>query len=202
MSSSKDAIVLPEPCTDGSCSVEKALKTRRSFRQFGQQPLTLAQLGQLLWAAQGITHPWGFRTVPSAGGLFPLEVYVEAALVQGLAPGIYRYQASGHRLEVVAAGARNVPLASAALGQSSVESAAAVIVLAAVYERTTSQYGERGASYVLLEAGHVAQSIELQAASAGLGAVSIGAFVDRQVSEVLELRPDEQPIYLIAVGRA
>jgi SagB-type dehydrogenase family enzyme len=192
---------LPEPRYDSDISLEESLSRRRSTREYTNEPLTLEELSQLLWAAQGITHPSGYRTAPSAGALYPLEVYVASGNVRGLAPGIYRYDAGEHQLVRVIEGDRRRQLANAALRQSSVREGAIVIVLTAVYERTTVKYGDRGIRYVHIEVGHTAQNLCLEVAALGLGAVTIGAFYDEQVTRILELPDGEQPLYLIPVGR-
>ncbi|MBA4379525.1 MAG: nitroreductase [Anaerolinea sp.] len=194
-------IILPTPVHDSETSVEKALLERRSLREYGREPLTLAEISQLLWAAQGITHPAGLRTAPSAGALYPLEIYLLAGNVTDLRAAIYRYKPESHALSLIAEGDQRPALRQAALGQSAVQDAAAVIVIAAIYERTTVKYGERGVSYVHMEVGSVAQNVYLQAVSLNLGTVFIGAFHDDEVKKVLHLAADEQPLGLMPVGR-
>ncbi len=190
-----DAIVLPTPQRQGTLSVEEALAQRRSVRTFSDTPLALAELGQLLWAAQGITDPTGLRTAPSAGALYPLEVYAVTA------EGVYRYDPASHHLVVLARGDMRQPLYNAALHQAAVLNAPTVIVIAADYARTAVKYGEeRSQRYVQLEAGHAAQNILLQAVALNLGAVTIGAFEDAKVKQALALPDNQQPLYLIPVG--
>lgn len=195
---------LPEPRLHGGISVEEVIKRRRSIRSYADSPLTLAEVGQLLWAAQGITDPKsGFRAAPSAGATYPLEVHlvVGEGTVAGLAAGVYRYLPEGHRLERRLAGDLRARLAAAALGQPWVEAAPITIVITAIYQRTTARYGERGVRYVHLEAGHVGQNIYLQAVALELGTVAVGAFRDAEVAELLGLPQDEVPLYLFPVGR-
>lgn len=199
---SPGAIKLPAPKFDSDTSVEEALLKRRSIRDYKDEPLTLAEISQLLWAAQGITETKkGYRTAPSAGALYPLETYVVAGNVSDLADGVYKYKPYGHELMKVAEGDRRSELAAAALGQPAVKKGAAVIVFSAVYERTSGKYGERGTRYVHMETGHAAQNIYLQAVSLGLGTVTIGAFDDGQVKKILSMPENEQPLYIIPVGR-
>jgi SagB-type dehydrogenase family enzyme len=165
------------------------------------QPLTLQEVSQLLWAAQGITDPRGFRTAPSAGGLYPLEIYLVVGEVEILDRGVYRYRPQGHILVKVLDGDRRTGLAETALGQAWVREAAIDIVIVAVYERTAVKYGDRGIRYVHMEAGHAAQNLCLQATAIGLGTVTIGAFHDEQVKEVLRSLEDEQPLYVMPVGK-
>jgi len=192
---------LPEPRYDSEVSLEQSLLQRRSIRSYTGAPLTLQEVSQLLWAAQGITDPRGFRTAPSAGALYPLEVYVVVGDVQNLPPGVYRYEPDEHQLIKTMDGDRRAGLASAALGQSCVKEGAVAIVFTGVYERTTGKYGDRGIRYVHMEVGHAAQNLCLQATAIGLGAVTIGAFYDEQVTRLLNLPEKEQPLYIIPVGR-
>ncbi len=192
---------LPEPRYDSEVSLEQSLLQRRSIRNYTGQPLTLQEVSQLLWAAQGITDPGGFRTAPSAGALYPLEVYVLVGEVQNLPPGVYRYEPDGHQLVKTMDGDRRAGLASAALGQGCVKEGAVAFVFTGVYERTTGKYGDRGIRYVHIEVGHAAQNLCLQATIMGLGAVTIGAFYDEQVTKLLNLPEKEQPLYIIPVGR-
>ena len=194
-------VELPGPRTESAVTIEQGLHRRRSVREFREAPLRLEELSQLLWAAQGITHRQGFRTAPSAGALFPLEVYVVAGKVHGLPPGVLRYVPSLHVLERLADGDRRLVLARAALDQAVVAHAPATLALCAFYERVTDRYGQRGVRYVHMEAGHAAQNVYLQAVSLQVGTVVLGAFEDDRVRDVLALAPREQPFYLMPVGR-
>ncbi len=196
-----NTVSLPEQRLDGEVSLEQSLSERRSTRSYSGESLTLAEVSQLLWAAQGVTDASGHRTAPSAGAIYPLELYLVAGNVENLEPGLYHYLPGKHQLVLVADGDVRTDLASAALSQSSVRNGAVSIVITAVYERTTARYGERGIRYVHIEVGHAAQNICLQAAALGLGLVTVGAFDDEQVSEILDLPADENPLYIIPVGR-
>jgi len=193
-------ITLPEPVYDSETSLEEALLARRSVRNYSEEPITLQQLSQLLWAGQGITDPSGKRTAPSAGALYPLKLYVVAGNVDGLAVGIYEYEPDTHTLVKIMDGDQRSSLTQAALGQTSVEQGAIDIVITAIYEITTVKYGERGIRYVHMEAGHAAQNICLEAVVLELGAVTVGAFDDAGVRQVLELPDDEVPLYIIPAG--
>ena len=195
------AIKLPQPIHDGRTSLEKTLQERRSIRQYKNAPIALSDLSQLLWASQGISGSGGRRTAPSAGALFPLDVYIIAGNVTGLSAGIYSYDPHNHELTRVAEGDARAEMSKAALGQSSIKNAPAVLVLSAVYERTTIKYGERGIRYVHMEAGHAAQNIYLQAAALNLGTVVIGAFDDDGIRRVLRMTGREHPLYLMPVGK-
>ena len=200
--SGKDTVIrLPEPRPDSNVSIEQSLLKRESTRSYADEPLTLADVSQLLWSAQGITRSGGFRTAPSAGALYPLEVYLVVGDVEGLEAGIYKYVPSGHELNMTTGGDRRAALADAALSQSSVKTGAVAIVFTAIYERTTIKYEERGIRYVHIELGHATQNLCLQAAALDLGVVTIGAFSDEQVAELLDLPDDEKPLYIIPVGR-
>jgi SagB-type dehydrogenase family enzyme len=194
-------IKLPEPRQDSDVSIEESLLSRRSIRSFTNEPLTLREVSQLLWAAQGITDSAGRRTAPSAGALYPLEIYVVAGNVKDLNPGVYHYEPDKHQLTKLMDGDIRAKLASAALGQDSVRNGSISCVITAVYERTTVKYGDRGVRYVHIEVGHAAQNLCLQAVALDLGVVTVGAFDDEQVADVLSLPEDEQPLYIIPVGR-
>jgi len=193
----------PPSTTSGTISVEDALAKRRSIREYADKSLTIEQVMQLLWAAQGITlRPYGFRTAPSAGGTYPLEIYVvtKPSGIEGLEAGIYRYEPRDHRLVKRILGDFSAQLMAAALDQEWVGSAPLNFVVTAVFERTTGKYGERGIRYVWQETGHAAQNIYLQAVALGLGNVVVGAFHDAEVERILELSDQEKPAYVIPVG--
>jgi len=194
------AVALPAPNLDGGVPLEHAFAERRSVREFARGALTLPQVAQLLWAAQGVTHRNGARTAPSAGALYPLELYLVAGEVRDLAPGLYRYVASRHQLEPLAAGDLRRDLCDAALEQECVAEGAVVFVFAAVEPRTTRKYGPRGVRYVHIEVGHAAQNLALQATVLGLGSVTVGAFDDDAVVHLLHLPKGEAPLYLMPVG--
>jgi SagB-type dehydrogenase family enzyme len=194
-------VALPQPRLTGAVSVEEALHRRRSIRAFARGSLTLAEVSQLLWAAQGVTDPLGLRTAPSGGALYPLEIYLAVGDVEGLTDGIYRYRPRHEELVQVMADDRRRALASAAMGQRWVQENAAVLAIVAVYKRTTTKYGERGVRYVNLEAGHAAQNVYLQATALGLATVLVGAFEERQLAAFLGLPAHHQPIALMPLGR-
>ncbi len=191
-------IALPSPTGKGKVSLEEVLTRRRSRRAYKAQALTLAEVSQLLWAAQGITASWGGRTTPSAGATFPLEVYLVAGEVVGLSPGLYHYQPSAHSLVKIRDGDLRKELSGAALGQEMIETAPVTMVIVAVYQRTTKRYRERGVRYVHMEVGHCGQNIYLQAEAMGMGTVAVGAFSDQMVKEILKIK--EEPLYLMPVG--
>jgi len=195
------SVALPAPRREGEISVENALAQRRSIRTFRNEPLPLAAVSQLLWAAQGITHGDGLRTAPSAGALYPLELYLVAGAVADLAPGVYRYEPQRHRVRPHLAGDLRSQLAASALEQHWVAEAPAVLVLAAVYDRTAHKYGARAPRYVHMEVGHAAQNVYLQAAALDLGTTLVGAFHDEHLTRVLRLPSGVEPLGLMPVGR-
>ena len=182
-------------------SLEELLRQRRSIRDYADAPLTQDEVMKLLWAGQGITRAWGGRTAPSAGALYPLELYVVVGNVENLAPGVYRYDPRQNKLSLVKEGDVRNTLVLASLGQSSVADAAIDIVIAAVYKRTTVKYGSRGERYVHIEVGHAAQNICLEATALDLGLVTIGAFEDTAVAKIIGMSGEEVPLYVIPVGR-
>jgi SagB-type dehydrogenase family enzyme len=186
---------LPPPSLDGTVSLEQALALRRSAREYRQDPLPIATVGQLLWAGQGVTGPGGKRTAPSAGALYPLELYV-------VTPSqVMHYLPAGHRVEIRAAADLRPELRTAAFGQESVGAAPVVLVVAAVEARTRHKYGPRADAFVDREAGHAAQNILLTAAALRLAAVPVGSFDTARAAVVLALPPDQHVHYLLPVGR-
>ena len=192
---------LPELQSTSTMTLEDALARRRSIRSYKKEPLTLSELGRLLWAAQGRTGARDFRAAPSAGATYPLEAYVVAGNVTGLEPGLYHYDVSQHELSLVKSGDLRAELCAAALDQPPVREAAIDLVLTAVYERTADRYGERGKMYVHMDVGHAAENVLLQATALGLGAVPAGAFRTRTTGSLLGLPETEVPLYIIPVGR-
>ncbi len=187
-------ITLPKPNQEGSISLEKVIAIRRSRRNFLPQSLTLEQIGQLAWAAQGRDARGKYRTVPSAGATYPLELFVVTA------DGLYHYLPAKHSLEQLSEADIRAKLASAALGQGFIEDAPLTLAFAAQFSRTTGHYGQRGVRYVYMEAGHAAQNVHLQAEALGLGSVAVGAFDDASVSNVLALPDYLEPLYMVVIG--
>ncbi len=187
-------ITLPAPSLRGGMPLVESLATRRSERSFNATVLSEAQLGQLLWAAQGMTSRDGKRTAPSAGGLYPLEMY---AVVRNQ---LWHYLPLGHRVEIRTVFGSRSDLQSAALNQSAVGDAPQVLVIALAYRRATAKYASRGRAYADMEAGHVAQNVLLQATALGLAAVPIGGIDPSRCAAVLGLPPDQTVSYLIPVG--
>jgi SagB-type dehydrogenase family enzyme len=185
-----------------------ALESRHSVRDFVLRPLSLDRLGQLLYLSHGVR---GVRTVedevvfsrcsPSAGGLYPIELYVATQKVRGVPDGIHHYDARFHRLEQVAAGRFHEHLADLTIGQDMIRTANLVVVMTAVFQRTMWKYGLRGYRYVWLDAGHVGQNLCLTAVGLNLGAVTIGGFFDLEIGRLLQLPPDEAAVYLACIGQ-
>jgi SagB-type dehydrogenase family enzyme len=169
---------------------------RRTRRRFSAQPLTWAEIGQLLWAAAGITDlVSGKRAAPSAGARYPLEIYVVTA------DGLYHYAPLQHALQLIVDGDQRARLA-AACWQEFIGRAPVTIAMSAVAERTAQRYGERGLRrYVPMDVGHAAQNMLLQATALGLAACPVGAFDDQRVAEALHLPSAQEPLYLLPVGR-
>ncbi len=184
--------ILPDPDTAGGVPLETTLSHRESVRLYTDQQLPAAAISQLLWAAQGVTHDNFKRTAPSAGALYPLEVYLVTP------DRTYHYQPSDHTALVISEENLVGSLAETA-PSSCVGAAPAVFVIAAVYHRL-AVYGDRAERYAALEAGHVAQNILLEGVALGLGGVPIGAFADELVKSTLGLPDDHDPLYLIPIG--
>lgn len=181
-------------------SLEQLLARRRSIRAYTAQPLTLAQVAGLLWAAEGITAPPHMRTAPSAGALYPLQLFLVAGDVSGLAPGIYRHLPDQCAIDLLAEGDHRRDLAAAAPGQSWLAEAPLTLVFTARYARTTWKYHQRGIRYVHIEVGHAAQNALLMAVALNLGAAVVGAFNDERVAGVVGLNEESTPLYLLPVG--
>lgn len=186
---------LPKPQINKTMYLDQAIAQRRSVRSFTDKQLSPNQISQLLWAAQGITEPTkGYRAAPSAGALYPLELYVVKA------DGIWHYLVQQHTLRLIVKGDMRDKLAEAALGQSPVKNAPISIIITANYKKSTRKYHERGIMYTHLEAGHAAQNLVLEAVSLGLGSLTVGAFYDKSVAKLLDLPRNEDPLYIIPVG--
>ncbi|XRP96898.1 SagB/ThcOx family dehydrogenase [Methanocaldococcus sp. 16A] len=179
--------------------LEDVLLKRRSVREYSSSPLTLRELSHILFAAYGVTNEDGFKTVPSAGATYPLEIYVNVKDVVGLEEGVYKYIPERHSIVRVLDEEVGYELALAALKQMFIAVAPIVLIIAADYERTTRVYGDRGFRYVYMEVGCVSQNIYLMATSLGLGTVAVGAFYDNEIKEILKI--DEHPLLLMPVGR-
>lgn len=195
-------IILLQPDKTSETSIEEALSKRRSVRNYKDEPLNLKEISQILWAAQGITAPEvGARTTPSAGGLYPLEVYLVVKNVNEIKAGVYQYLPESHKLTEVLEGDMSRQLARAALGQMFIAEAPVNLVFSGVFSRTTSKYGDRGIQYVYMEVGHAAQNVYLQAQSLGLGTVVVGAFDDEEVKRMLNMSEEETPLYIMPIGK-
>ncbi len=204
-------VELPPPRLDGTVTVEAALQNRRSIRSYANDPLTLADVSQLLWAAYGITKTFegappfmrgGFRAAPSAGARFPLELYLAAFDVKSLPPGIYLYQSEIHTLMRISEGDKRAEVSEAAFNQVHFETAAAAIVYSAVYERTTVKYGGRGRErYVCMDLGHSAENVYIQAYALKIGTCAIGAFTDLWLRKTFRMTRVEEPLYIMPLGR-
>jgi SagB-type dehydrogenase family enzyme len=202
MSTSVQHVInLPPPVYRSNTSIEEALLKRRSVRAYKNEPMDIKDIAQLLWAAQGITSAEGHRTTPSAGALYPLEIYLVSGDINNLPAGVYHYTPLDHSLTLIEAGDKRKLLAASALMQGSINRSAGVIVISGVYARTTIKYFERGKKYVHMEAGHCSQNIYLQAVSLNIGTVVMGAFTDTLVKKVLKLPREAEPLYLMPIGK-
>lgn len=189
-----EVLDLPPARLKGDLSLEEALAKRRSTRTFSDRPLSQEDLAQLLWAAQGQTSADGKRSAPSAGALYPLEVYAITS------SAVCHYLPAKHKLELLSRSDLRPALSKAAFGQASVAEAPCVFAISAVEARTSSKYGARGSLYVKLEAGHAAQNVLLQATALGLGSVPVGGFDPDDVARLIGCPAPERVLYLLAVG--
>jgi len=204
MSDTQQQRHLPSPSQRGNTPLEEVIERRRSIRNFTPEPISQSQLSQILWAAQGITGPsFEYRTAPSAGATYPLEIFVACGRnsIEGIDDGIYHYEVNGHLLTLHHRGDIRFELARVALDQEFIYEAPVDVVICALYERTLARYGVRGERYVHIEIGHAGQNIYLQATALGLATVAIGAFHDEQVRETLRLGKQIKPLYIMPVGK-
>lgn len=193
---------LPQPRIHGGMPLVQALEARRSIRDYADEPLTLQDISQLLWSAQGVTEPeTGYRTTPSAGATFPLETYLVAGAVDGLEAGVYRYDPASHAIKQTAAGDIRAELAAACMNQGCVGNCAVGILFGTVEQRTADTYGELAHDFVMMEAGHAAQNISLQAVDLGLGAVAIGAIDAGKVKAMTGMGNEAEPVYMMVMGK-
>jgi SagB-type dehydrogenase family enzyme len=203
----KEIMTLPKPSLKGDVSVEEAINSRRSTRSFKPDPLSISQLSQLLWAAQGITitieeKNRSFRSAPSAGALYPIYVYVIVGEkgVTDLTKGIYKYNPEKHTLLKISGEDKRLAVAQASYNQSWMDKAPVILMITAEYERSMKKYGERGVRYSKIESGCVAQDIFLQAEALGLGVGIVGAFHDYKVMNILKVWGKPQPLLAMPVG--
>jgi SagB-type dehydrogenase family enzyme len=195
------------PAQAMSCSLDRALAERTTAGAFAESNVSLEHLATILQHAYGIVEPsssgdfpFGSRDVPSAGALYPLELYVHAASVSGLAQGIYHFEPAAGVLRRFADGDCSDRFASS-LAQPELARAAATVFTTVLFERTIGKYGERGYRFALLEAGHVAQNMALCTAALGLAGTPIGGFFDYAVDELLEIDGvNHSTVYLFALG--
>jgi len=197
-------VALPRPATEGGAPLWEILSKRRSERDFQQKPVTVDQVSQLLWAAQGVTAEqfgYKFRTVPSAGALYPVENYLIINDVEGIPRGVHHYNVSEHCLEQLKEGDYRVTIARAALDQKIAYEANLVFAWTAVVERSKWKYKQRAFRYIYLDAGHIAQTVAMAAVALGLGSCQIAALYDEEVNDLLGVDGiEETAIYLTVVG--
>ena len=194
---------LPKPILKGEVSVEEAIKHRRTIRSYLSKPLTLEQLSQIFWAAQGITEDRGYkRSAPSGGALYPMDIYaiVGDNGVKGLNAGIYHYDPHKHSALLITEGDFREDVARTALSQMWMARAPLNLVITSEYSRITSKYGTRGERYAMIEAGHIGQNIFLQAEALGLRAGIVGAFHDNDVIRVIKISRSHEPLLILPVG--
>jgi SagB-type dehydrogenase family enzyme len=197
-------IELPEPRFPEDCSFKDVVNRRRSVRQFSEEPLTLEHVSALLWASNGIGRVesgFEFRTVPSAGALYPVETYLVVNDVEDTKSGVYHYAVRAHALEEIRSGDHGRHIAMAALGQEMCARAPVVFVWTAVFGRSKWKYEERAYRYVYLDAGHVGHGLALAATALGLGSCQIAALFDDEINKILGVDGEaESVVYMSVVG--
>jgi SagB-type dehydrogenase family enzyme len=202
--SAKHVELPPPDVTDGP-GLWDTMRTRRSVRAYTQDPMSLEDFSQILWATQGLTArvgEHGLRTSPSAGALYPIETYLCVNRVDSIEKGLYHYDVEGHTLELLKEGDYAKEVKAGALDQQVAERASVVFIWSAVFERSKWKYLQRAYRYVFLDAAHIAQNLALAAQGLGLGSCQIGALYDDDLNRLLELEPDEESvIYMSSVGK-
>jgi SagB-type dehydrogenase family enzyme len=198
-----DVVTMPQPRTDGGMSVEKALLERRSIRSFRNESLTLDEVSQLCWAAQGVTDDKGHRTSPSAMATYPLEVYLLAGNVTGLPAGVYHYSPQGHNLTLISKGNKIPEFFNSSRGgrEDWRRGSPAVFIITGVFERTNKTSGQDLSRFVYIEAGTAAENLLLEVVSLGLGSTYTAGFDENKTKEYLGLSPGEEAIGVLPVGR-
>jgi SagB-type dehydrogenase family enzyme len=204
-------ILLSLSKTEGGMPLWDAMNLRRSERGYGGDPVTMSELQQLLWAAQGITaenQGYKLRTAPSAGALYPVETYLGIKNVLDISPGIYHYNVKEHYdvrgacLDEIRLGDLSREISEGALGQSMVESADVVFLFTAIFMRSGIKYGERAYRYVYLDCGHIVQNLLLAVTALGLSACPIAALYDLEINKILDVDGEvESILYMVSVGR-
>lgn len=200
---------LPAPRTTGEMSVEETLSKRRTHRSYSEEAISAEDLSQILWAAYGITRPsdnprvsGGLRTAPSSGATYPLNIYVLAGNVKGIKPGVYKYVPVGHKIVMFIDKDIKAELCAAAMNQEMIKKAPACLFYSATFSRTTERYGTRGRErYVCMDLGHSAENVYLQAEALHLGTCAVGAFTDSEVKKVMQLPEEEEPLYIMPIGK-
>jgi len=197
-----EALKLPPPATKGTVSVEEALQGRRSTRKFAARSLELAQVGQLLWAADGVNRPEGKKTAPAARAAYAVDLFLVVGErgVANLAPGIYQYLAPEHALKPVAKGEFRPAVAKACNSQAWMAEAPVQVAIAGDYARGAVKNGDKAPMYTHLEAGFVAQNLFLEVGALGLGAGIVGGFNDKALAQALKLPPRDVPLLVMPVG--
>jgi len=199
-----EIVALPKPGAIQSGSLFDLLRERESIRSYSSTPLTVEQVGCLLWAATGIrvwAAGFSFRTAPSAGALYPIETYVAINRVSDVASGLYHYNIRYHQLELLQLGGFGERVAHAALDQGMCADAGMVVLWTGVFARSKWKYGQRAYRYVFLDCGHIAENLALAATALGLGSCQIAALYDEEVNRLLGVDGvEESVLYLSSVG--
>ncbi len=197
----EEGLALPQPGKSNNISVRQAMQDRRSIRGYRDEELSLYEVSELAWAAQGITNEEGYRTAPSAGATYPLELFLAVGEpgVSNLESGLFRYIPEEHSIKEKSEQNVKEEIVEAALGQNFIKEAPVAFIIGAEYNRTTDVYGDRGKRYVKMEAGHAAQNMYLMSETLGLGMVTVGAFNDEDLKDFVGM--EAEPVYIIPVGR-
>jgi SagB-type dehydrogenase family enzyme len=198
-------ISLPKPEFSPDIQFWDIINKRHTTRAFKNEPLSIMDLSQLLFGMSGLTRifpKFAFRTVPSAGALFPIEIYAIINDVSGIEQGIYHYNIEKHELEYLKQGDFRKSVADACYGQRMIAKSAVNFIWTAMIERTRINYAERAYRYIYLDCGHLGQNFYLVAEALRLNACVVGAYYDDEINKILDLdEKKEFAIYMGVVGK-
>ncbi len=197
----KEKISLPEPTFMSNTSIENALLSRRSMRIFKPESLSIEEISQLAWAAQGVNDPRGFRTSPSAGAFYPINLYIVTQNVENLPKGIYKYKAEEHELIQIASEENASQFFNSITTQYSLKNPAAIFIFSAKVEQIIASYGSFGKKFLYMEAGHTTQNLYLQTTSLEIGTTMIGGVNEKEIRQALNMSSYEHPLCMMPVGK-
>jgi SagB-type dehydrogenase family enzyme len=202
-------VELPRPRAPLAIPLDEAMRRRATARHLTAVPVSVSMVATLLHSAYGISrdqrslgYPRAFRSVPSAGAMYPLELYLYAAPGMEFESGLYHYHPTHEHLRLLRRGDLSDAISGTLVQPHIVREASLMVFVTALFGRSTFKYGDRGYRFVLIEAGHVAQNLNLAATGLELGCINVGGFYDRKIDDFLDLDGlTHSTIYVVAVGK-